>query len=234
MQFKNILAVFPVRLILVSFFLANIMCKPKSNDNHSGSHSTANEFMHKQDFEKLLERFENKDRLEWQKPDQVVEKMKISRDMVVGDLGAGSGYFSRRFAQVFKDRKGKGKLIALEPSIQFIEYMQKTMAKDAPFEIKQIDYEGNGISGNTFDLLFLCNVVHHIEKRIDYFKRLKSALRKNGRIVIVDFLKKKLPVGPPVDHKLEKIQIIEEMKKAGYSLHVDENFLPYQYYLEFE
>ncbi|HJZ23755.1 MAG TPA: hypothetical protein VJ201_04815, partial [Candidatus Babeliales bacterium] len=79
-----------------------------------------------------------------------------------------------------------------------------------------------------------CNTYHHIEDRVNYLKKLTGALKSNGRIVIVDFYKKPLPVGPQsVAHKISEEDVKKEFKKAGYRLTRSLDFLPYQYYLEF-
>jgi hypothetical protein len=68
---------------------------------------------------------------------------------------------------------------------------------------------------------------------VEYFRKLSMSLKKNGRVVIVDFYKKPLPIGPAVDHKISKKLVLEEFRAAGYHLKDDKDFLPYQYYLEF-
>jgi hypothetical protein len=68
---------------------------------------------------------------------------------------------------------------------------------------------------------------------VNYFQKVAGSLKSGGRLVIVDFYKKKLPYGPPPDHKLAKEVVVEELQRAGYSLKDERDFLPYQYYLEF-
>src|SRR3989338_6026120 len=42
--------------------------------------------------------FEHPKRDEWQEPDKIIENMKLKEGDVVADIGAGSGYFTRRLA----------------------------------------------------------------------------------------------------------------------------------------
>ena len=84
------------------------------------------------------------------------------------------------------------------------------------------------------DVIFICNTYHHISDRPSYFRRCRAMLRSGGRIVSVDWEKRKVDVGPPPDHKLAAGVCIEEMAEAGYRLAKRDDSLPYQYVLVFE
>jgi hypothetical protein len=77
------------------------------------------------------------------------------------------------------------------------------------------------------------DIYHHIEDRIAYVRRLAPALKTGGRVVIVDFQKKPLPLGPPLEWKLAPETVAEEFRQAGLQLARAVDFLPYQYFLEF-
>ena len=80
------------------------------------------------------------------------------------------------------------------------------------------------------DLVFLCNTFHHIDDRIEYFRRLREQLRPGGRIAVVDF-RLESEKGPP--HKLAPGIVEEELVAAGYELAERHDFLPEQYFLVF-
>ena len=50
----------------------------------------------------------------------------------------------------------------------------------------------------------------------------------------VDFYKKPLPFGPPLEMKIDKPEMIAEAKSAGFHVVQDFDFLPYQYFLIFQ
>src|SRR5205823_4979007 len=85
------------------------------------------------------------------------------------------------------------------------------------------------------DLIFLCNTYHHLENRSEYFRNVRSALKPDGRIVIVDFYhdKRSGDVGFPRKHLVPRDTVVNEMTKAGYKLLREHTFLPRQYFLEF-
>ena len=84
------------------------------------------------------------------------------------------------------------------------------------------------------DLVFLCNTYHHIQDRDEYFENLKKYMQPGGRLVIVDFKKGDLPVGPPDKHKLAPDDVLLELKDVGYRRITHDLQLPYQYVLIFD
>ena len=62
-------------------------------------------------------------------------------------------------------------------------------------------------------------------------KRLGRALRPGGRIANIDFHKRELPVGPPINHKVAREDFLAHSKLAGLVLVNEPTFLPYQYLL---
>jgi ubiquinone/menaquinone biosynthesis C-methylase UbiE len=176
---------------------------------------------------------EDPGRIEWQKPDEVVEKLGLKAGEAVADLGAGSGYFTLRFAQAVGPA---GRVYAVDISPGMLDYLEGH-AKEARLEnIQPILAEPHDpkLPASSVDLIFICDTLHHISDRAAYYPLLARALRPGGRLVDIDFYKKPLPVGPPVTMKIAKEEMIEEVKPAGFHLVKEFDFLPYQYFLVFQ
>lgn len=165
-------------------------------------------------------------RAEWQKPDQVIQALNLKRTDVVADIGAGSGYFSRRLAPH----------VAKVYAVDIDAALLKIAAENAPANMVTVlaAPDDPKLAPNSVDIIFFCEVLHHIENRAPYYQKLNAALKPGGRIVMIDFYKKELPVGPPVSMKISEDQVIAEMKAAGFHLARKHDFLPYQYFMEFE
>jgi ubiquinone/menaquinone biosynthesis C-methylase UbiE len=183
------------------------------------------------DIQMWINAFEDPDRHLWQKPEEVIKKMNIRLNDVIADIGAGTGYFTRRFA--FAALTGKAVGLDIEPSM--VRYMKEDAKKLGlkNYEARVVKTDDSELGNNTVDIVFLCDTYHHIDNRVEYFSKVASSLKKGGRLVIVDFYKKELPYGPPPDHKLAKEIVISELEEAGYKLLRSHDFLPYQYFLEF-
>ncbi len=186
-----------------------------------------------ENIDEWVKAFEDPERDEWQKPDEVVKSLNLKPGDVVADIGAGTGYFTRRFAKAVSPG---GLALGLEIKPSMVQSMTKDAQKLELYNYKAllIKPDNPELEPGSVDLVFLCNAYHHIENRVDYLIKLSKCLKKYGRVVIVDFYNKPLPVGPQAaDHKLSKKAVLEEFLAAGYKLKHDKDFLPYQYYLEF-
>ena len=84
------------------------------------------------------------------------------------------------------------------------------------------------------DLVLIVDTYHHLDDRLTYLRRLAQALKPAGRIAVVDWQKRDLPVGPPAEHKLARDRRSStEMRAAGYTLAAEPRILPHQYVLIF-
>ena len=169
---------------------------------------------------------EDPSRDEWQKPHEVVMALELKATDVVADIGAGTGYFARRFAN------HASKVYAVDIDKELLAVIQK----DAPPNVTIVlaSPDDPRLPAQSADLIFICDVLHHIQNRTAYYPKLVKALKPGGRVVVIDFYKKDLPVGPPPSMKLSDEEVISELRSAGFALAKRHDFLPYQYYLVFE
>lgn len=173
--------------------------------------------------------FDDPERDKWQLPDKVVQTLRVKPKDVVADIGAGTGYFSFRLAKAQPDSKVYA--ADVEPDmLSFLkeEAKRQNCSNVIPFEIKTTNPE----LPEKATLALIVDTFHHIDSRVQYFKELQSSLTPDCRLVIIDFTEKS-PVGPPKDHRIDKGEVISELKEAGFTLIDEKRFLPYQYYLEF-
>ena len=170
---------------------------------------------------------------EWQKPDLVVESLGLKLGDEVADLGAGSGYFTIRLA---REVGATGKVYAVDLDPKLLEHIDRRAKEEQLENIQTILADPNDpkLGSNSVDLIFICDVLHHINDRAKYYPLLSRALRPSGRLVNIDFHKRKLPVGPPEEMKIEKKEMIKEAEAQGFQLARELEILKYQYFLVFE
>lgn len=203
-------------------------CAPKSHDHPAGHEGVQHSF---KDAERWAARFENPERNAWQKPEHVLAVLGLKPDARIADIGAGTGYFPIRFARACPAGIVYG--IDLEPDM--VAYLARRAMEENLSNLHAVQCRADDPQiPEPVDLIFLCNTFHHIVDRVDYFRRLHDDLRPGGRIAIVDFYKRTLPVGPPPEHKLSAEEVTKEMVAAGYRVVTHDTELPYQYVLVFE
>ena len=196
-----------------------------------GEHTMHGSPMHHrfEDAEEWAKAFDDPARDEWQKPDAVIEKLALSPNAIVADIGAGTGYFSMRFAKAVPD----GKVLASDIEPDMVRYLGERASKESLGNVVPVEGESSDPKlPEPVDVAFMCNTYHHVADRTKYFETVAGYLRKGGVVVIVDF-KPDAPddaPGPPKKHRVAPGQVAEELGAAGYELiETDAELLPYQY-----
>ncbi len=187
------------------------------------------------DIKQYLEHLDSTERDRYQKPDKVIEVLKLKPGMAVADLGSGSGYFTRRFIEAVTET---GMVYAVDVEPEMLAYAKESVIHmhipyTAEFILARPD--NPNLPFESLDLLFVCNTIHHLEERSKYFSNLKSSLKSGARIAIVDFYpdERSGDLGFPKHHLVARDTIVQEMAAAGYQLTREHSFLPKQYFLEF-
>ena len=169
----------------------------------------------------------------WQKPREVIDALDLRPGERIADIGAGSGYFALRFAHhVGAD----GRVFAIDVSQEMLAHLER-QAKTAGVtnvEAKRVPPDDPQLADGSIDRAFFCDVWHHVADQEDYLDKLKRALRPAGQLVMIDFQKRELPVGPPVSMKIAREDLIAQLERHGFRLAREHTFLPYQYFLVFE
>jgi predicted methyltransferase len=181
------------------------------------------------DAEKWAHVFDDPKRDAWQKPHEVIHALALRPDAVVADLGAGTGYFAARLANMLP----QGRVYAVDVEPGMVQHLAKRAQEEhLPNLVAVQAAPDDARLPEKADLILLVDVYHHIEGREAYFRKLRDALKPGGRVAIVDF-RADSPEGPPKAARLSPRTVQAEMKAAGYALAAQHGFLPRQYFLVF-
>ena len=174
------------------------------------------------------------DRAYWQKPHLVLQKIGNLEETVVADIGAGMGYFTFELAS----KKAK-KVIAIDIDTEMIEFLN--LFKNASdfgsrVDVRHATPDDPKIAEEEVDVILIVNTIAYIENKIEYLRNLKTKLKKNGKIIIVDFKTKRLPEdinAPEYKNRVYLHLIEEELLNSGFMKVVsDDTSLDYQYIVE--
>ena len=176
------------------------------------------------------EYFEKPERAAWQKPDEIVRALELKPGQNIADIGAASGYFSFRFATAVGP---DGIVYAVDLDEKMLRFIQDRAKREKAENIVTVlcPPDNPMLAPHSVDLIFFCDTLHHIRNRPVYYRHLTRALRPGGRLAVVDFQKRKLPVGgPPMSTRISREELINEAAGAGFTLAREFDFLPYQYF----
>ena len=169
----------------------------------------------------------------YQKPEEVIKALNIKQGEVIADIGAGSGYFTARLARPVGE---KGRVYAVDINPDLIVHLNRRIrdlnlrnvvtvlcAPDDPL-----------LADASVDRFFICDTWHHIGGHAKYLALLKRMLKPGGQVIMIDFKKAKTPVGPPMEMRIDRDDLVREMEANGFQLAAEHTFLEYQYFLVFK
>jgi len=190
---------------------------------HTHQHSFGNA-------EKWAKVFDDPERDAWQKPHEVIQALALRPDAVVADIGAGTGYFAARLANMTP----KGRVYGVDTEPDMVKYLAERAKREGLKNLIAIAGKpGDPRLPEKADLIIFVDVYHHVEDRERYFRQLQKSLKADGRVAVIDF-RMDSPVGPPRSARIEPDRVKAEMQRAGYVLAREHAFLPNQYFLTFE
>jgi ubiquinone/menaquinone biosynthesis C-methylase UbiE len=168
----------------------------------------------------------------YQKPHEVVHALGLKPGDIIADIGAGSGYFTFHLARHVGD---KGKVYAVDVSPEMILHVNRRIREFKMNNVVSVlaDSDDPLLPDQSVNRFFICDVWHHIENPTKYLSLMKKILKPGGEVVIIDFHKKEFPVGPPMNMKIAREDVIKRLESNGYRLTKEHTFLPYQYFLVF-
>jgi predicted methyltransferase len=163
----------------------------------------------------------------WQKPEEVVSLLDASLEATVADLGAGTGYFLPYLSRAVGPT---GQVLALDTDRGMIELVDARIERDGldNVETRLVGPGDPGLGAGSVDRILVVNTWHHLTARTDYARKLLTALRPGGRLLIVDF-QTSSPVGPPAAMRLTPDTVLRELRAAGLAAERLAESLPYQY-----
>jgi ubiquinone/menaquinone biosynthesis C-methylase UbiE len=178
-----------------------------------------------EDLDSYIARMEDPERAAWQKPDEVLRALELAPGQVACDVGAGPGYFTLRMAKI------AGHVFAVDVEPRMLQGLVKRIVKSGLRNVSPVFAVDDDplIPLAACDLILVANTYHHFPDGPAYLRRLARSLKPGGRIANVDFHKRELPMGPPVEHKVSRDDFLRDARAAGLELAAEHDFLPNQY-----
>jgi precorrin-6B methylase 2 len=163
-------------------------------------------------------------------PEGALDAIKITAGMVVADVGAGTGYMTLKMAT----RVGPaGKVYAedVQP-----EMLRRLRANAAAAKLTNIQTVLGGeadpkLPPNTLDLILLVDVYHEFSQPQRMLRKMREALKPDGRLVLLEYRKEDPSIPIRGEHKMSVQEVKMETEAEGFHLDQVLETLPRQHIL---
>jgi len=164
----------------------------------------------------------------WYNPELILKDTGLSSGMVFADIGCGDGFFSILAAEIVGEL---GRVYALDIDASAIDKLKVRAAERGLTSIHASvgAAEETVICKDCVDIAFLSMVLHDFDDPEKVLLNAKQMLKPNGLLVNLDWKKKQMDFGPPVNIRFSEEKATELLKQAGLTVAEVKEAGPYHY-----
>jgi arsenite methyltransferase len=161
----------------------------------------------------------------WHQPEKVMDLVGVRPGMIVGEVGAGHGYFTFKLSQ----RVGNtGKIYANDISRSALKYLNDRCKREGITNIETVIGEvEDPLLPKDLDMVFIVNAFHDLARPVELLNNLSLSLKPEARVVILDRDPEKVQYD--TDHFLSREMVLEKIEESVFELDRLETFLPQHY-----
>lgn len=164
--------------------------------------------------------------------DLAISNLPVSKNSVVADIGAGSGFYTFRIAP----KVSEGKVYAVEIQDDAIDYLKDKAAElkaNNVIVIKGAEKSPN-LPDGSIDLAIMVDVYHELLYPQEFLQGIKQTLKPKGRLLLLEYKQEDPGVAIKPEHKMSVKQVEKELSANGFKLVQNGQFMPIQHFLVFE
>jgi ubiquinone/menaquinone biosynthesis C-methylase UbiE len=208
---------------------ANSYSSKKPSANGTGKVYMGREIAQVMSFEGVAW-LERNSRTKEENTDLAISRLPVTKNSVVADIGAGSGFYTFRIAPKVKQ------IYAVEIQDDALKYL-----KDKSKELKLTNVavlkgseQSAGIPENSIDLAFMVDVYHELLYPKEVLQSIRKSLKPKGKLLLIEYKGEDPEVAIKEEHKMTVKQVSKELKANGFKLVQNGQFMPIQHFLVFE
>jgi protein-L-isoaspartate O-methyltransferase len=167
-----------------------------------------------------------------EQPSKAIKALGIRPGQVVADVGAGSGYYTVRLA---KHVGRTGRVYASDLQPEMIVHLQRRLERERieNVELVQATETNPRLPEGMFDLVLMVDAYHELSQPQEVLRRLRAALKPDGRLVLIEYRKESPWVPIREEHKMSVKEARMELEAEGYRFDRVIDVLPWQHILVF-
>ena len=167
-----------------------------------------------------------------ERTDLLIKNMGLKKGDQVADVGAGSGYFSFRMAELVPD----GKVFAVDISPQMLGIVRAKMASKKVTNVEPVlsTIKDIKLPPDSIDCVLIVDAYHEFSHPREMAQSIFNALREKGRLILIEYRMEDPSVPIKLLHKMTQKQAIEEISQVGLVWKKTLDILPQQHFMIFE
>ena len=168
-------------------------------------------------------------REETEKPEVVIGAMSLKDGDVVAEIGAGTGFFSRRLARAVAPA---GKIYANDIQPGMLDKLRELAGKEGIANIVPVLGTETDLKlpAGQMDWVLLVDVYHEFQKPEEMLAAIRKALKPSGRVALVEYrLEGDSASHISLPHRMSVEQVLAEWEPAGFTLVETIETLPAQH-----
>ena len=170
---------------------------------------------------------EGADREQWNKPEQIMDALKIADGSKVAEIGAGGGWFTLRLAHRVNQR---GIVYAEDVQPEMIEAIRRRVQRENLTNVRTVlGTTKDSRLPHDLDAILINWAYSEMENPVTVLKDAAQSLKPQGRIGIVDFSPGAGGPGPDPDQRVDPETVIKEATAAGLTVISRENVPPFMF-----
>lgn len=144
-------------------------------------------------------------------PAQVLNDIGIGAKTTWADIGCGTGFFTIPLAAKVQQ------VFALDIRPEMLDDLRKSLVQQQISNVTVLQSEESRfpLSAQLVDGILISLVLHEVDHPIEFFGELNRILKSGGRVVVIEWIKAVMEIGPPIDHRLSVEQLDDWVVSTG-------------------
>ncbi len=187
---------------------------------------TSDDVAAEKEWNKWLLTFENVTREIYNQRSAIIKALELKPGMDVADIGSGTGFYTLLMA---KEVAPNGDIYAVDINKAFLKHIEQKAREQGVKQMHTVlcTKKSVGLPTNSIDLAFVCDTYHYLEYPKSTLISINKALRKNGKLVVVDIDRRPEKSSDWVMKNVRtgKKEFIAEIEAAGFKKVKEADFL---------